>query len=191
VISGRIGKDLEGSGRGLVLRYYPGIRLARLRKTTINLSQDIRSPGRKFNPGPPKYEVGVLTTRPRRSVYIIQFSEYLLKYTRNIPRFSRKVIVRMLHNLCHISKLHFSVKSSKIISQYQISSMYIYLSRVALMSTERQKRQQRLDTCWENTWFVEVMIKLHMSPDGNHWSRCQYGICLHYTPQFGIAIKIP
>jgi NADPH-dependent 7-cyano-7-deazaguanine reductase QueF len=32
-----------------------------------NPNQDSRSPGRDFNPGPPEYETGVLTTRPRRS----------------------------------------------------------------------------------------------------------------------------
>jgi hypothetical protein len=30
------------------------------------ISQDSRSPGRDLNPGPPKYEAGVLTTRHRR-----------------------------------------------------------------------------------------------------------------------------
>jgi hypothetical protein len=33
-----------------------------------NLSEDSRFPGRDLNPIPPEYEVGVLTTRPRRSV---------------------------------------------------------------------------------------------------------------------------
>jgi hypothetical protein len=42
--------------------YYPGIRLERLRKTTEILSQDTRSPYRDLNPGPPEYEVGVITT---------------------------------------------------------------------------------------------------------------------------------
>jgi hypothetical protein len=50
------------------LRYYPVICLEGLRKTTKNLSQDRRSLGRDLNPGPPEYEAGVLTTRPRRSV---------------------------------------------------------------------------------------------------------------------------
>jgi hypothetical protein len=49
------------------LRRYPGICVEGLRKTTTNLSQDSRSPGRDLNPGPPEYE-GVLTTRPGRSV---------------------------------------------------------------------------------------------------------------------------
>jgi hypothetical protein len=49
------------------LKYCPGICLERLRKTTKNLSQDSRSPGRGFHPGPPEYEVGVLTTRPHFS----------------------------------------------------------------------------------------------------------------------------
>jgi hypothetical protein len=52
------------------LRYYPGIFLKRLRKTTKNFSQDSRSPGREMNPGPLEYEAGMLTIRPRRSVLI-------------------------------------------------------------------------------------------------------------------------
>jgi hypothetical protein len=63
-----IGKDLVGSDRSLILRYYPGIRLEGLRKTTKILNQDSLSPGRDLNPGPPEYEAGVLTTRPWRSV---------------------------------------------------------------------------------------------------------------------------
>jgi hypothetical protein len=47
----RIGKDLKGSGSGLILRYYPGISMEGLRKTTKNLSQDSRSPGPRFDPG--------------------------------------------------------------------------------------------------------------------------------------------
>jgi hypothetical protein len=61
------GNNLEGSGRGLILRNYPGIRLEGLRQITITC-QDCRSLGRDLNPGPPKYEAGVLATRPRRSV---------------------------------------------------------------------------------------------------------------------------
>jgi hypothetical protein len=53
-----LGKDLEGSGHGLVLRYHPGIHLEELRKTTKNLSQNIRSLGRDLNPGPP-HKAGV------------------------------------------------------------------------------------------------------------------------------------
>jgi hypothetical protein len=37
-------------------------------KTTKNLSQASRSPGRDLKPGHPGYQVGVLTTRLRRSV---------------------------------------------------------------------------------------------------------------------------
>jgi hypothetical protein len=52
---------LEVSGHGLILRYCSGIRLERLRKTTKN-RHNSRSPGRDLNPGPPEYEVGMLTT---------------------------------------------------------------------------------------------------------------------------------
>jgi hypothetical protein len=37
-------------------------------KTTRNLSEASRSPGRVLNQGPPEYEAGVFTTRLRRSV---------------------------------------------------------------------------------------------------------------------------
>jgi hypothetical protein len=60
---------LEGSGRGPVLRY-PGISLEGLTKTTNNLCQDSRSSSQDLNPGPPEYEAGVLTTRPRSSVSV-------------------------------------------------------------------------------------------------------------------------
>jgi hypothetical protein len=50
------------------LRYFPGIYLDGLRKTTKNLSQDILSPGRDLNPGLTEYESEVLTTRPLNSV---------------------------------------------------------------------------------------------------------------------------
>jgi hypothetical protein len=39
------------------LRYCHGIFPERIRKTMKNLSQDSRSPGRDFNPGPPEHEV--------------------------------------------------------------------------------------------------------------------------------------
>jgi hypothetical protein len=37
------------------LRYYPGISLERLRKTTKDLSQDSRAPDRDLNSGPLEY----------------------------------------------------------------------------------------------------------------------------------------
>jgi hypothetical protein len=53
------------------LRYYHGIYLAGLRKTTINLSQDRRSPDLDLNPELTEYEAGVLTTRPCRDVQFL------------------------------------------------------------------------------------------------------------------------
>jgi hypothetical protein len=57
---------MDAGGRDISLRYYSGIFLERLRKTMKSLCQDSRSPGVDLNPGPPAYEAGVLTTRPRR-----------------------------------------------------------------------------------------------------------------------------
>jgi hypothetical protein len=64
-----VGKDLVGSGRGLILGYYPVIRLEGLRKTTKISIRIAGHRGREFNPGPPECVSGVLTTRPRRSVF--------------------------------------------------------------------------------------------------------------------------
>jgi hypothetical protein len=55
---------MVGSGSGAILRYYVGICLEELRKTTKNLSHDSRFSGRDMNLGPIDYEAGVLTTRP-------------------------------------------------------------------------------------------------------------------------------
>jgi hypothetical protein len=57
-----------GSGRGLILRYYlsnlPGI----TGENHETLSHDSWSSGRDLKLGPPELEVGVLATRPRRSI---------------------------------------------------------------------------------------------------------------------------
>jgi len=54
ITKGRITKYLEGSGRGIILRYYFVIRLERLRKTMKYLSQDSKSQGRDLNAGSPE-----------------------------------------------------------------------------------------------------------------------------------------
>jgi hypothetical protein len=60
-----------GSKRSLPnLRHYPSIRLEGLRKITKDMSQDGRSQDRYLKPGPPEYEVGMLTSRPRPSVLL-------------------------------------------------------------------------------------------------------------------------
>jgi len=46
-----------------ILRYYPGIRLEGLRKTTKTSIRIAGRRGRDSNPGPPEYEAGVLTTK--------------------------------------------------------------------------------------------------------------------------------
>jgi hypothetical protein len=44
------------------VRLYANICIGGLRKTKENLSRDSGSSDRDFNPGPPKYKVGVLPT---------------------------------------------------------------------------------------------------------------------------------
>jgi len=88
-------KDLEGSGRDLILSHYSGIRLEGLRKTTATLSQDSWFPGPDLNPGPPEYEAGVLTTRPQLFVSLI----YIKTQNKNI------VILRtsnVTYNFCSL-----------------------------------------------------------------------------------------
>jgi hypothetical protein len=71
-VNDELEKDLEGSGRVLILRYCPCICLERLRKTSNNLSHDDLYPVRDLKPGPTEYEEVVLATRPRRSVIKMQ-----------------------------------------------------------------------------------------------------------------------
>jgi hypothetical protein len=52
---------LVGSGRGIILKYYPGIRLEGLRITTKTSIRIAGRRGRDLNPGTPEYEAGVLT----------------------------------------------------------------------------------------------------------------------------------
>jgi hypothetical protein len=59
-----IGKDLEGSDRGLILRGCSRIRLEELRKT-IRSQSEFPDSRPRFDPGAPEYEAGVLTTQPR------------------------------------------------------------------------------------------------------------------------------
>jgi hypothetical protein len=62
---------MEGNSRGVILRHFPSIYLEGLRKTTkTSVRIAGRSLCRDLNPGPPKYEAGVLTTRQRCSVLI-------------------------------------------------------------------------------------------------------------------------
>jgi hypothetical protein len=57
-----------GRNRSLILRYYAGIRLEGLRKTTKTSLNIAGRRGRESNPGHSEYDVGLLTTRPQCSV---------------------------------------------------------------------------------------------------------------------------
>jgi hypothetical protein len=53
---------VEGSGHGLILRYYPSTFLEGLKKTKKNVSEDNWSLGQENHLGSPKYEAKVITT---------------------------------------------------------------------------------------------------------------------------------
>jgi hypothetical protein len=76
------GKDLAGSGRGLILRYYPGICLEGLRRTTKDLNQDSRSPGPRFEPGTSRIRSSVInhsTTTFRELLHVLLKYQYGMK----------------------------------------------------------------------------------------------------------------
>jgi hypothetical protein len=64
---------LEGSGGGLILRHYAVTCLKGLRRTTKNLSQYHRTPGRDLNPGPSEYQESV-----SRNIIVIKSVKKLL-----------------------------------------------------------------------------------------------------------------
>jgi hypothetical protein len=55
-------KDLEGSGRGPILKFYPSIRLEGLGKITKILNKYSLCLGRGLKPRPLEYEPRILTT---------------------------------------------------------------------------------------------------------------------------------
>jgi hypothetical protein len=63
-----IGKYVKGNGPGLNYRHCPSICLEVLSET--GKTQDIRYLGRDLNPGSPEYKVGLITTRPWRSMLL-------------------------------------------------------------------------------------------------------------------------
>jgi hypothetical protein len=68
-----ITKVLVGSSRGLILRYLPGIRLQRLRKTTKDLNQDSRSLGPRFEP-----ETSWIWSESVN--HYVQYTDYVIMY---------------------------------------------------------------------------------------------------------------
>jgi hypothetical protein len=60
------------------VRYYPDIRLERLSETTKYLSQDSRSPGWDFNPGPPEEVEETLFSQPRSVVFGLSYKSNVL-----------------------------------------------------------------------------------------------------------------
>jgi hypothetical protein len=69
-----------GNGRGLILKYYIGIRLEGLSKTISIAGRWCRH----MNPVSPKHEAGVLTARPGSSVVWIKRSSLENNATSNI-----------------------------------------------------------------------------------------------------------
>jgi hypothetical protein len=68
----RIGNDVEGCGRDLIQDAISAFAWrvgGKLRKTSVMTG----SPNRDLNPGPPEYELRVLTTRPQPSFVTMTF----------------------------------------------------------------------------------------------------------------------
>jgi hypothetical protein len=99
---------LKESGRGLILRYYPGICLERLLKTTKNsVSTNIAGlKGENLNPRPPEYEAEKLTIRPRCSVQLKSTATHHIHYLRNYIIYANKT--ESLNNLwlSHFNFMH-------------------------------------------------------------------------------------
>jgi hypothetical protein len=105
-------KDLEGSGRDLILSHYSGIRLEGLRKTTATLSQDSWFPGPDLNPGPPEYEAGVLTTRPQLFVSLI----YIKTQNKNIVILRTSNVTYNFCSLFYLITFYRTVLSIRIVN---------------------------------------------------------------------------
>jgi hypothetical protein len=88
-----IRNDLIGSGYGLILRYYYGIFLEGLKKTTKTWVKTAGRRHRDVNPAPHEYG-GVLSTLPRCSVW--EMEGHIWFIDKNRPRGSVLVIETFL-----------------------------------------------------------------------------------------------
>jgi hypothetical protein len=77
-----------------ILKHYRG--LEKVRETTRNLSEDIRSPCRDLKQGPPEYEAGVLTTWLQYLVVCCGYMGYRRRFF--IENFSR--LIFLIVSLC-------------------------------------------------------------------------------------------
>jgi hypothetical protein len=86
------------------LGYYLSIYREGPKKTMRNLGQDNGFPGRDLNPGPPEYEAGVLTTRPRCSVNATMKIENIAKHRREKLKSHKNNAVKSLYVTKHRSE---------------------------------------------------------------------------------------
>jgi hypothetical protein len=116
------------------LKHFPVILLEGLRKTTKYLSQDSRSPGRKLNHGPPEYEAGVLTTRPRRSVKCTHLHINNTKLNIN-----PSVILNLMLAMVHTDErdLHFCIHLCSCVKDSLEYDKELYVSRFEVQTARR------------------------------------------------------
>jgi hypothetical protein len=106
-------------------------------KASKDLSQDSRSPGRDSKPGPFKYEAGVLTTPPRRSVigYSLMLDCFLqIHLTKQSVGYSLKTNVPQCFHLArlHVVSLHlpfflYRTRGSRLIHMCQLFIIIIII----------------------------------------------------------------
>jgi hypothetical protein len=103
---------LIGNSHGLILRYYPGIRLERLRKTTETLNQDSQSPEPRIKPGTFQIQsrsVNHLTTTfsttmgDATSFHFMSPGFSFKAYAGSVQNFKKKHQVRQRHMTKYIS----------------------------------------------------------------------------------------
>jgi hypothetical protein len=121
-----IGKDLVGSDRSIILRFYCGIGLNGLRKTTKNLDENSRSPGQRIEPG-------IFRLRSRRvnhsSITLAFLRNTLLSWNISPYFFSRILFIVLTLPYIVIIILHFCsfISSHAQSSPSSFTSFQVYL----------------------------------------------------------------
>jgi hypothetical protein len=107
-----IRKGLVGSGCGLILRYYSGIRLERLRKPMKNINQLSRSQG-------PRIKTGTSRIRSRS----VNHSTTTFAFPSWKPPSQRSICIFPSHRVLHLSSCCFPEVLQPIFSLYSLYSL--------------------------------------------------------------------
>jgi hypothetical protein len=144
-------KDVKVSGGGLILRYYPSIRLEGLRNAKKNLRQDSRSLSRDLNSGPPEYE---------EELWSFIHNTIITKQRVSRQQRTKKIFhctalcncleyVRLTHNVCNTGIWYYDV-------WYKFTLSFRWKCWLLILGHEEVDRRFRCTYCSTPWWWKDT-----------------------------------